>query len=353
MTNIIEKTDDETKIESQSNETETNEIETNEAETEEIKESADEIVSSEINENPTVDEESPDDKEDDSEVIPPGVQLQHNTPNPSTEFVPPGMRLRQLREKHNVSVKHVADRLFLDVGVIEKLENDDYEHLPPPIFVRGYMRNYAKLFDIKPESITDDFDPDRKQPKLRPQMQRKEQASRQDPLHIIGTVAIVIISLVLVAIWYSSPESTPSIELLPDSQINGQPILPPDSPNVEEPPESGEGTNIPTEQPTDGEPASGETSEPVVETPAPADNDKTLKIHFKADAWIRVTDKTNNSLYQGTGKKGTELSRDGTPPFSLRVGNVDGVDIEYKGETKDIKSYPKKRNLFIIGSDSQ
>ncbi|MBE9562037.1 MAG: DUF4115 domain-containing protein, partial [Proteobacteria bacterium] len=265
------------------------------------------------------------------------------------ETILPGMRLRQLREKSNVSIKHVADRLFLDVMVIEKLENDDYKNLPPTIFVRGYMRNYAKLLDVKPESILEEFDPDGKQPKLHTQEKRKEQANRHDLLPTLGTISIIIVSLVLVAMWISSPESTPSIELLPDPQIKEQPIFPPESSNTEDPSESGEVASDSTEQPVNAESTSNDTSEAEI----PPINYKTLKINFKARTWMRVTDKTKASLYEGISSSGKILSLDGTPPFYLRVGNIDGVDIEYKGETRSVKAYSKKGNLYVIGSESQ
>lgn len=317
MTNIIEKPDDEDKIESQSDETKT----------EEIKEPTNENVSSETN---VTAEEKPDDVDD-------------------FEIVLPGMRLRQLREKDNVSVKHIADRLFLDIGVIERLEADDYEHLPPPIFIRGYMRNYAKLLGIKPESITDDFDPEGRQPKLHPQMKREEQTNRHDLLPTLATIAVIITLLVLAVMWRPSPEPSLPTELLPDQQVDEPPILLPELPKPEE---SSEGVINNTDgQPVVGEPTSNETS--IAETPPV--NDKTIKIHFKARSWIRVVDKTNATLHDGISSGGKVLSFDGTPPFFIKVGNIDGINVEYKGEIKDVTTYPKRsgqRNLFIIGSES-
>ncbi|EDN65371.1 conserved hypothetical protein [Beggiatoa sp. PS] len=70
----------------------------------------------------------------------------------------PGMILHQAREQQKMSVKHIADRLYLDVHVIEALEADDYETLPPTIFVRGYLRNYAKLLEVPIKSIMVSFD---------------------------------------------------------------------------------------------------------------------------------------------------------------------------------------------------
>jgi hypothetical protein len=45
---------------------------------------------------------------------------------------------------------------------------------------------------------------------------------------------------------------------------------------------------------------------------------------------------------------------EGKPPFYLKTVRY-GLDIEYQGETKGIKSYPKTqmdgKKVFVIGSD--
>ncbi|HHB92245.1 MAG TPA: helix-turn-helix domain-containing protein [Thioploca sp.] len=324
MTNTIEKSD-ETMLKSQDEEIKTT------SELDKIKESS-ELDKEDIS------------QEDNQQVQTSDIQID------KLDILSPGSRLRQLREQNNVSIKHVADRLFLDIRVIEKIEADDYENLPPLIFIRGYMRNYAKLLDVKPESILDAFDPDSKQPKLRPPMKRKEQASRHDPLHVLGTVVVIIILLVLAAMWQYPetppilPETGPSIPIEPVEPIEPDLTIP-----VPKPEEI-----VNNSQNNVNEEVEENNVEPIAEI-IPLVNDKTIKVYFKARAWMRITDKTKASLYEGISNKGKVLSRDGTPPFYLKVGNIDGINIEYKGEIKDIKEYPKRkgqRNLFIVGDES-
>ena len=56
------------------------------------------------------------------------VQNSNNLP----EKLSPGTRLRQVREQNNLSIKYIADQLYLDIRVIEALEADNYNILPPP-----------------------------------------------------------------------------------------------------------------------------------------------------------------------------------------------------------------------------
>ena len=65
----------------------------------------------------------------------------------------PGAELKAAREGMDVSTREVADALNLPVNVIESLEADDFERLPPTVFTRGYLRSYARLLELTPESL--------------------------------------------------------------------------------------------------------------------------------------------------------------------------------------------------------
>jgi len=54
-------------------------------------------------------------------------------------------RLIKLREDAGFDVPQMADALCLSEDVIINLENEAFELLPEPPYVRGYLRNYAKL----------------------------------------------------------------------------------------------------------------------------------------------------------------------------------------------------------------
>ncbi len=65
----------------------------------------------------------------------------------------PGADLKSAREGMDVSTREVADALNLPVHVIEALEADDYERLPPTVFTRGYLRSYARLLELSPDGL--------------------------------------------------------------------------------------------------------------------------------------------------------------------------------------------------------
>ncbi|RKZ42259.1 MAG: hypothetical protein DRQ49_02470 [Gammaproteobacteria bacterium] len=282
----------------------------------------------------------------------------------------PGTCLRQAREQNNMSLKHVADRLYLDSRVIEALEMDNYQGLPPTIFVRGYLRNYAKLMDIAPESIMVAFDqqPHTSAPSLKAApLKRNKQTSSQDLWPTVATIVVIVTLMTLMALWKFYPPSTATDE----TPIAGTPIGPHDSSwNADFDQMVGMNTDHTTE--TD-EPKTTQYSEqgiivstttvqspPAVVSIIQADDSASslpsnkkgemIRVFFKQRVWMRITDKTGEQLYEGIGNAGKRLSLNGIPPFKLKVGNT-GVDIEYQGNTQNIKAYPGQKLKFTIGAE--
>lgn len=64
-----------------------------------------------------------------------------------------GERLRRAREEKGLSLKEAAARLALKARVLEALEACRFEELPEPALVRGYLRRYALLLGLDPESL--------------------------------------------------------------------------------------------------------------------------------------------------------------------------------------------------------
>jgi len=67
----------------------------------------------------------------------------------------PGGALQAARQARKLSVSQVADRLRLSSAVVMALEANDWERLPAPVFVRGYVRAYARLIGLPAEELLD------------------------------------------------------------------------------------------------------------------------------------------------------------------------------------------------------
>ena len=68
-----------------------------------------------------------------------------------------GARLAAARQACGLDVRVVANELKLDVFIVEALENDDKAALPAAIFVKGYLRNYARLVGLPEDEMVRDY----------------------------------------------------------------------------------------------------------------------------------------------------------------------------------------------------
>ena len=62
-----------------------------------------------------------------------------------------GQMLAAERERQGLSRSDAAQRLHMSAYQIEALENGDYARLPKGTFLRGFVRNYAKILGLHAE----------------------------------------------------------------------------------------------------------------------------------------------------------------------------------------------------------
>lgn len=72
-------------------------------------------------------------------------------------WIGPGAMLREARESKRLSTRAVADALHLSTDIVEALEEERFDDLPPLTFVKGYLRAYAKLVELPEEQLMDAF----------------------------------------------------------------------------------------------------------------------------------------------------------------------------------------------------
>lgn len=70
----------------------------------------------------------------------------------------PGQRLARARVQRNLSLEDVAKQLNLSASMVRALESDNHKALPGRAFVKGYLRNYAKLVGLAPDELVKVFE---------------------------------------------------------------------------------------------------------------------------------------------------------------------------------------------------
>jgi len=293
------------------------------------------------------------------DIAPPVIE---KTPEPATSLpqldvgiLTTGQHLRQLREQKHLTIQNVADKLYLDNSVIQALENDNYETLPPPIFVRGYLRGYAKILEVPATALIEKYDAyvgHKPPPPITSQAKPKKQATTNDLWVKALTYIIFLTLMVLMVLWGVSHYAL----LSPTPDANSSNTSPAgENLNV------GEGEYVPPTEGDDDKPTVGgqpvvsnPTPPPVIPSPPPPPpvDLRALKIHYSKNGnnWTRVTDAKGVKAYEGTPKTGEAIDVKGEPPFKVRFGAGNaGIEIEYKGQKAAAETYPKSNRNITVG----
>src|SRR5579872_1499045 len=85
------------------------------------------------------------------------MTIELDTPNSTTQTGSKtngfGAYLKTARETMRLTVKEAAARLHLPPNTIEIMESENYLQGPPTIFLRGYLRSYARLLNISDSEV--------------------------------------------------------------------------------------------------------------------------------------------------------------------------------------------------------
>ncbi len=264
------------------------------------------------------------------------------------EKLSPGRMLAEARERAGLSVDEVARQLRLAPRQVEALESDDHAKLPGNTFVRGFLRNYAKLLQIDPEPLLAGS--------------QEMQAQTQDQLIVVPSSSVEFGGKQRLLPFSDRPhKSWPKFaaaiivaalflswgvfELIQRQQ------QPPHSEPVKSVGETALSLPLPQPQeeiklPALPEPATKQETQPA-QTPAPISEaavdtgGQLLSFAFDEDAWVEVKDKNGKIVFHQLNPKGSQQSVRGTPPFSLTVGNAAHVRLSYNGKPVDLAPHIK------------
>lgn len=289
--------------------------------------------------------------------------------NPTTEQVlSPGEIFRQTREALNLSLEDVAKEITLRPSILEQLENNEFiQKSTPAIFVKGYVRSYAKFLRL-PDSVWENIVFAETEQNDLGKNARSTRAVNQYSSHnrwigrLTAIVFVIVIGMTGLWWWQSYQQNTQERDDLVQSYVasteNNQPSTA--LVTTEESNKSAPETAAPVSQPVEitnnllpeiaqensvsqskNDEKSVSDIQSAVENPSIsptlpiAKGDLVIEI-LTNSSWISVKDNARHVLAQKEYKQGEILTFNGNE-FSLIVGAPSNVRITYKGENYPLK----------------
>jgi flagellar biosynthesis protein FlhG len=76
---------------------------------------------------------------------------------PELPAVLTGADLRRIREARGVSLRHIASITKIGLRFLEYIEEERFAMLPAPVYLRGFLQEYARLVGIDPRRTADAY----------------------------------------------------------------------------------------------------------------------------------------------------------------------------------------------------
>jgi cytoskeletal protein RodZ len=233
-----------------------------------------------------------------------------------------GQYLQAIRIQKQIRLEQVAEQTRIRPAILEALERDDFDHLPPPVFAVGFLKAYAQAIGA------DGYEAVRRyqaQLRLRQNMLGAEPPAkaRRRPapgrLVIIALAVLVALAAACLAVyrqWPGAPSAAPPAP----APVAEEPAAPPaENPGIQPPLEAAKSP------------------------PSPLGPKHRLTIAAHENSWVKVV------IDQGAAsehklKAGDRLRLEAQSGFNLLIGNVGGVKLSLDDQPVTI---PGKRGEVV------
>jgi cytoskeletal protein RodZ len=109
-----------------------------------------------------------------------------------------GTLLKEARSRKAISLEEVHSRIKIHPRVLQLLEDDKFDKLPSPLFVKSFLKSYAEFLEVNPDEIVRTYEREKKEPEqvLYLKTQTEKRLIRPVPPQVAGAIAIVAVVLV-------------------------------------------------------------------------------------------------------------------------------------------------------------
>ena len=73
-----------------------------------------------------------------------------------------GSVLKEARTKKAISLEDVHSKIKIHPRVLQLLEEDKFEKLPSPLFVKSFLKSYAEFLEVNPDALVDTYEKEKK-----------------------------------------------------------------------------------------------------------------------------------------------------------------------------------------------
>ena len=214
-----------------------------------------------------------------------------------------GERLANKRSEKELTINQVAREIKIEPRVIEMIENNDFESIGAPVFVKGYLRQYSELVGLDPDLIIEKYSAINSIEDSPPIVNDSvDQISKYvlTPKIILIAIFVILISFGVLATVFGIFGNNETVVIKMETEAESQESL-------------------------------------LISTSNEfftAENLMNLTISFSDLCWTEIFDANGERLFFGLGDQDREVNIDGVPPFDVMLGAADNL-LEIKLEGRE------------------
>ncbi len=249
-----------------------------------------------------------------------------------------GALLKTKRTEKNIAIGEVAERLKFSAKQIESLESGDYKGLPEPIFVKGFIKTYARFLGLDADQIVallNEAFPSQvtavtSAPTTESQNGLNFQDQKKNKSFPKWLPLLVVAAAVVGAVYLWQSKSSEQTRQQEKSTLEvgdvAQPQLATD--NVQVVPMNASAASAST-------PANA--SAPMAASAAVANGGIQIKVRYRSN--LIVTDADGTPLHSGIVASNSSHEFKGKAPYQVRIGYATGSEISFNGQAVDLKNH--------------
>jgi len=274
-----------------------------------------------------------------------------------------GAYLRKEREKRGLTYAQVTEKTKVRPHILEALEKEDWEHLPAPVFVRGFVRSYARALGISEQRVEELYETTRPEKVPAAAFLRRSARGRGNRA-VFMIVPLLAVAAALGFYFLAGPEPPKSGK--EESEISGsrearvqeperiqktdtgssqapmgeeaQPVSTADRTLLATGPAGASAVTAVQGEATESSPPEKAPAKPeerpqseAAASPAGGGPELILKARVKEGTWLRIfVDEQEPKEY--ILRPGSEPEWRAKEGFELLIGNAGGIDLEFNGE---------------------
>jgi cytoskeleton protein RodZ len=279
------------------------------------------------------------------------------------EVIGPGQMLREARESLNLTQQEIAKRLNLTMLLVDNIENERFDCQLPSTFVRGYLKNYARLVKVPEEDVLASYDLLGIAAKQQAEMQSfsritEKQAENSRLMWITYLILVLLIGSTVV--WwlqeYKRAEvATPITTQTTAAAVKEKPIKETTEAEVIietaklETPRDNTSNKVLTTPNTLNTVSKAKQTTSLIANQNLSGNAETLlekaktsstaSFTFSGDCWVNISDATGERVAWGIKKAGYVMNISGKAPFNVTLGKPELVSITFNGQPVSLAKF--------------